>query len=168
MNCDEECAEPNEVELSTEELVDLSLRNDAERTQPGAGPAASTPSKKQPRVATTSVVNRRSSAAGYVAAVAGVALIAAVAIYMIPRESTTTVLSHLPRWRALPDKDPEPIEEPPPPAQDLKPVRIRNAFDRTEVFEFPPGTTQQQARDAVAEILLNRAMERQSSVTSSR
>jgi hypothetical protein len=167
MNRDEECAEPNEVELSTEELVDLSLRNDAERTEPGSASAASAPSKKQPRV-TTSGVKRRSNAAGYVAAVAGVAVIAAVAIYMIPRESTTTVLSHLPRWRALPDKDPAPIEEPPPPAQDLKPVRIRNAFDRTEVFEFPPGTTQQQARDAVAEILLNRAMERQSSVTSSR
>jgi len=167
MNRDEECAEPNEVELSTQELVDLSLRSDAERTEPMSGPAASAPSKKQPRVTTTSGVKRRSNAAGYVAAVAGVAVIAAVAIYLIPRESTTTVLSHLPRWRALPDKDPEPIEEPMP-VQDLKPVRIRNAFDRTEVFEFPPGTTQQQARDAVAEILLNRAMERQSSVASSR
>jgi hypothetical protein len=40
------------------------------------------------------------------------------------------------------------------------PVRIRNAFDATEVFEFPPGTSESEAREAVAELLLSRARER--------
>jgi hypothetical protein len=40
------------------------------------------------------------------------------------------------------------------------PVRIRNAFDVTEVFEFPNGTTKSEARKAVAELLLSRARDR--------
>ena len=40
------------------------------------------------------------------------------------------------------------------------PVRIKNAFDATEVFEFPPGTTESEAREAVAELLLTRASDR--------
>ncbi len=40
------------------------------------------------------------------------------------------------------------------------PVRIKNAFDATEVFEFRPGTTESEAREAVADLLLNRARER--------
>ena len=40
------------------------------------------------------------------------------------------------------------------------PVRIRNAFDATEVFEFPHGTTESEAREAVAELLLSRARDR--------
>jgi|SRR5579862_818193 len=40
------------------------------------------------------------------------------------------------------------------------PVRITNAFDATEVFEFPSGTSETEARAAVIELLLNRARER--------
>src|SRR5580700_8292280 len=40
------------------------------------------------------------------------------------------------------------------------PVRIKNAFDATEVFEFPPGTTEAESREAVAELLLSRASDR--------
>ena len=40
------------------------------------------------------------------------------------------------------------------------PVRIKNAFDATEVFEFPHGTTESEAREAVAELLLSRARDR--------
>jgi hypothetical protein len=40
------------------------------------------------------------------------------------------------------------------------PVQIKNPFDRSEVFEFPAGITAIQARDAVAELLLQRALER--------
>lgn len=40
------------------------------------------------------------------------------------------------------------------------PVRIKNAFDATEVFEFPPGTTESEAREALAELLLSRARDR--------
>jgi hypothetical protein len=54
---------------------------------------------------------------------------------------------------------PQPKAAPPAPA--TEPVRFRNPFDKHEVFESPPGTTQQQARDAVADVLVQRAMERQ-------
>jgi hypothetical protein len=40
------------------------------------------------------------------------------------------------------------------------PVRIKNAFDPTEVFEFPHGTTESEAREAVGELLLSRARDR--------
>jgi hypothetical protein len=40
------------------------------------------------------------------------------------------------------------------------PVRIKNAFDATELFEFPPGTTESEAREAVAQLLLSRARDR--------
>lgn len=47
--------------------------------------------------------------------------------------------------------EPEPVPEP---------LRYRNPFDKAEVFEFPAGTTKAEARDAVAQILLERATER--------
>lgn len=53
---------------------------------------------------------------------------------------------------------PAPILEPTP-ALDTT-VRFANPFDKTEVFEFPHGTTINGARQAVAELLLNRARER--------
>jgi len=41
------------------------------------------------------------------------------------------------------------------------PVRFGNPFDASEVFEFPPGTSVDQARQSVAAILLQRARDRQ-------
>jgi hypothetical protein len=43
---------------------------------------------------------------------------------------------------------------------DEVPVRFTNPFDATEIFEFPAGTSEADARDAVAETLLQRARER--------
>ena len=42
------------------------------------------------------------------------------------------------------------------------PVRFKNPFDASEVFEFPAGTSQTEVRSAVAELLAQRARERQS------
>jgi len=39
-------------------------------------------------------------------------------------------------------------------------VHFANPFDPSEVFEFPPGTSESDARQAVADILLQRARER--------
>ncbi len=50
-----------------------------------------------------------------------------------------------------------PVAAPPPP-----PVQIVNPFDKTEVFQFPPGTSSDESREKVAQILLQRARERQS------
>jgi hypothetical protein len=52
------------------------------------------------------------------------------------------------------------MSAPAPPEPQGPPVRITNAFDASEVFEFPFGTSEAEARQAVVELLLNRARER--------
>jgi hypothetical protein len=46
------------------------------------------------------------------------------------------------------------------PASAPLPVRFANPFDATEVFEFPPGTSETEAHDAVAGLLMKRAQDR--------
>jgi hypothetical protein len=43
---------------------------------------------------------------------------------------------------------------------DNEPVRISNPFDRTEIFEFPAGTSKADARAAVSKLLMERAHDR--------
>jgi hypothetical protein len=58
---------------------------------------------------------------------------------------------------------PTDIPHPAVPAASSAPVvRFVNPFDKTEVFEFPAGTTPAESRDKVAQMLLQRAQERQS------
>lgn len=45
-------------------------------------------------------------------------------------------------------------------SQDAAPVRVRNPFDATEVFEFPAETSRTEAREAMAELLMKRARDR--------
>lgn len=52
-------------------------------------------------------------------------------------------------------------ETPLPPSVDSMRVQFINPFDGTEVFEFPSNTSETEARQAVAHILLQRAHERQ-------
>ena len=47
------------------------------------------------------------------------------------------------------------------PEPSVDPVRFANPFDTSEIFEFPAGTTETEAREAVADFLLERAMNRQ-------
>jgi hypothetical protein len=54
-----------------------------------------------------------------------------------------------------------PTSAPAPSAAPDVPVRFKNPFDASEVFEFPAGTSQIEVRDAVAEVLSQRARERQ-------
>ncbi|MEJ1963163.1 MAG: hypothetical protein WDO56_17060 [Gammaproteobacteria bacterium] len=61
---------------------------------------------------------------------------------------------------AAPLAAPLATQEPPPVSPEESPVRVRNPFDRSEVFEFPPGTSRADARSAVAELLMQRARER--------
>jgi hypothetical protein len=50
-----------------------------------------------------------------------------------------------------------PIAAPEPP-----PVQVVNPFDKTEIFQFPAGTSNDESREKVAQLLLQRARERQS------
>jgi hypothetical protein len=46
------------------------------------------------------------------------------------------------------------------PSADSEAMLIKNPFDRTEAFEFPPGTSKAEAHEAVAKLLLERAHDR--------
>ena len=63
----------------------------------------------------------------------------------IPVVSTKAPLSSSASQTALPDDSP---------------TRFANPFDASEIFEFPAGTTEDDARESVAEILYERARER--------
>lgn len=56
-----------------------------------------------------------------------------------------------------PALEPKQPAEPPPAAA---PVRFKNPFDRSEIFEFPAGTSLEDARQSVAGVLLQRARDR--------
>jgi hypothetical protein len=63
--------------------------------------------------------------------------------------------------------EPAPVSTPVAPAADApatpptEVVKFRNPFDAAEAFDFPPGTSRPDARQAVAQFLLQRACERQ-------
>jgi len=87
-------------------------------------------------------------AAPAVALLAGVAYLAAKPVYTEPPPVPVIAQE-------------EPVAEPAPaPGEQAEPVRFKNPFDRREVFEFPAGTTKAEAREKVAEILMDRARER--------
>jgi len=46
------------------------------------------------------------------------------------------------------------------PSAESEAMLIKNPFDRTEAFEFPPGTSKAEAREAVAKLLMERAHDR--------
>jgi hypothetical protein len=54
-----------------------------------------------------------------------------------------------------------PSSAPPSPEPRELPVQFSNPFDQAEVFEFPPGTSADEARQSVAARLLQRAHDRQ-------
>ena len=68
--------------------------------------------------------------------------------YMGPAHSTRVAAAPEPQWLAM---EAEPIGDP---------VRVVNPFDASETFEFPAGTSEADAREAVAGFLIERAANR--------
>lgn len=90
--------------------------------------------------------------------IAGAALVAhQVATSQPPSQRATLAWTPLPE-RAETAAMPEQDEEAPP-----APTLFANPFDPSEVFELAPGLTQDEARQQVAQILLERARERMAS-----
>jgi hypothetical protein len=87
------------------------------------------------------------------AAAAGTA--AAGVVAAPPTDAAAGAVVHVGRAAAAGSLETSPAD-----LTDDLPMRFRNPFDASEVFEFPPGTTPIQARDAVAELLSQRARER--------
>jgi hypothetical protein len=159
------------MELSADDLLSFSAVSESQPTSRAVAVAA-------PIVASTQIIvqrpfvqeqapaegTRRSSATVVTfASLAGVA-IAAVAWFSYSGSSKSPDVSAYSSMSASSSfaKVDEPVEEeaPAPVSVAAPPVRIVNSFDKTEVFEFPAGTSKADARAAVADILMKRALER--------
>ena len=100
--------------------------------------------------------------AGGVAAIVGVTVVLGTLVALGAIAQRTSERRHL-AAAALPA--PTPVETAPPtvassPPTPAEPVRVKNPFDHSEVFEFPPGTSPAEARQAVADLLMERARDR--------
>lgn len=67
---------------------------------------------------------------------------------------------------APPGPPPEPVAAVVPASEGIRYVEVVNPFDQTEVFKFPPGTSKADARDQMAMLLLQRAVERKAHLPS--
>ena len=158
--------EINEVELSTQDLSSLTrstVTRSQATTQSQAHQSSRSPLPMARQSGSHVAVVRRSFGVFYVVAATAVTAIA-VGILVARQSDDSRGDRNAPRWQPLPDRASQIFEEEEDGAvtESRAPLRIRNEFDRSEVFEFPPGTSRQEARDKVGEILLQRAIERQS------
>jgi len=136
-------AETIELELTAEQLRTLSEQL----------------AEEAPRLAVEDVSSakrevRRPRWTGLVAAAAALSGISSGITYLALRHAEPARAEEQRSFvlRTTPDREP---------AQPLAAdVHFVNPFDKTETFQFPPGTSEKSAREAVAELLLKRAQER--------
>lgn len=144
-----------EVELSAQDLLALSdsvpvdERETGPALQPSKPTASTSPRKPDAPKASTNGDSRLPLAIIVTVAIAGVTHVLMPSERTSPSAAQTSQQTSLAQWLA-----PKQV------ARD-EPVRYANPFDAQEVFEFPPGTTETEARDAVAAVLLERAKSRQ-------
>lgn len=136
-----------EVELTAVDLVALSVADahDAPRSDANARPTS--PARQ--------ALSKIALPTGLLLA----AVAAGGALYTRDANQATQVAAVAkPAPAPMPDWVAESADPPAEPAPE--PVRFTNPFDKTEVFDFPPGTTRAEAREAVAQLLLERAAAR--------
>jgi hypothetical protein len=144
-------AERNARDLRS--LTDEFLGKPTEPTASGQHRATASPGARNARSASRTKILRSSLAV--VLSVGLVGVIAAAAL----RGSDKRVALPPPPPAVVPAPEPAPpvqVAESPPP----EPVVLANPFDKSEKFTFPPGTSKADARDQMATLLLQRAMER--------
>ena len=153
-----------ELMLSPEQMRALSRTATAD----AAGPAVSA---SQPQASLRPAISNKGASpdmatqarhwpAGGVAAIVGVTVVLGTLVALGAIAQRTSEQKHL--AAAVPAPAPvaaTPVAPQPPPAPG-EPVRFKNPFDHSEVFEFPPGTSPAEARQAVAELLMERARDR--------
>jgi hypothetical protein len=148
-----------ELELSPQDFLTLSRIAEEQSAPPvgeamltGAEPAATEVSSKiargTPRMARWSLAR----VAGILGITAAAITLGSAAHRAVVGRSVVTAAINLSGPAAAPT--PQPAE--------LSPtVRLKNPFDPSEIFEFAPGTSEAEARQSVAEVLLQRARDRQ-------
>ena len=149
---------PLELELSAEDLLALSRSRAIEKPRRDPAQVPVSPRAQTARARAMTAARNRELPAPRVAlalsvAVAAVLMGCVVYLSSRPERPAHRAMATVPRTAA-------PVARPPStPASE--PVRFPNPFDDTEVFEFPPGTSQTEAREAVADLLMKRARDRQ-------
>jgi hypothetical protein len=115
---------------------------------------------------TTRTHNSASLARGALAGVAaGLVIVVAIASLSTARLTTVPKSSPPPQTpKLVADAAPAAAPATPEPSQPAvaaaQPLRFKNPFDKSEVFEFPAGTTLEEARASVADVLRQRAQDR--------
>jgi hypothetical protein len=133
-----------EVELSAQELLELSPPCDNNDRAPSAPEATTT--KAAPSA------SARRSKSTYVPLALVVSIVGALYVFITPPDGARQAQDIQQPQSQVPASTPK---------SEGKAVLFANPFDPNEVFEFPAGTSEAEARDAAAEILMARAMERQ-------
>lgn len=135
-------------------LTDDFLGKPTDLTASGEYAATASPAVVKARSGSGSRILRSSLVVLCLVALAGV-----VAVGVLREPDKRVAALPPPPPAVVPDPVPPPtaqVAESPPP----EPVVLVNPFDKTEKFTFPPGTSKADARDQMATLLLQRAMER--------
>jgi hypothetical protein len=149
-----------EVELNARDLHEMGPVPTADQVALGV------PARTVRSASITPVTSTRSSPPQYGLTIMGilsVAVVGSIALGAHFKYSKPEPIVQVqnPNWTPLPERPQVVEEEEPPPAP--QPTLYRNPFDKSEVFELPPGLTQAEAKEMVAQILLDRARERTAS-----
>jgi hypothetical protein len=130
------------------------------RKQPATrdSPLKQAPARARAAVRSVRRIERTHLILGSAFAAAAIVIVSGLYRYSGPTVSHSSLAQAVVHETALPP----PIDVAP--EAEALPVLVKNPFDASEVFEFPPGTSEMAARDAVADLLLKRAMERRSQI----
>ena len=146
-----------EVELNARDLQEMGAVPTADQVALGVPARVPTSISVKPATSTRSSSPRYGLTAMGILSLAVVGSIALGAHFKYSKPEPIVQVQN-PNWTPLPERPQVVEEEEPAPAP--KPTLYRNPFDKSEVFELPPGLTQAEAKEMVAQILLDRARER--------
>jgi hypothetical protein len=135
----------------------------ASRVQVSSIPAARVTADESPTAATSDDARRGTRWLGV--ALIGLFAIGAVSVWLssVASFQAEAPAPRVPIATVEPESAPTPVAPPAasPPIPQTEALKFRNPFDAAEVFEFPAGTSRTDARQAIAQFLLQRACERQ-------
>ncbi len=156
---DESDEDTIELSLTPEHALALSRAAEEEHAEalPVASRPADVPGSQTGNAEHQSSRRSRRSPLAFATLASGVAIGVALglAVHLVPHVRTVTIkvpVSMPAPATPLPATFPAELQEPP--------VQLRNPFDRSEVFEYPPGTSADEARRSAAALLLQRARDR--------
>jgi hypothetical protein len=162
LDTDSECEDTIELELTAERMLALSRADSATRSNPL--PVLSTEKSRS-----NAPQDQRGAWPAVILPIVVASLMSGAVAYLatIPAQSVqvgTNTAAGANTTAGTNTAPPAAPETSAPPSADA-PVRFVNPFDATEVFQFPSGTSETQARQAVAELLLQRAGDRLKSLS---